>query len=699
MSRAELRVGLAQINTGLSWMRQRSQGRRAAGGGVRSARGDRDAEPDRWSVFPYSTGLLQAYAQRHAGAPQRYVFLPPVYERMAVDEAATRLESADVVGFSAYVWNIGLSLAIARRIRERRPGVLIVFGGPQVPDRAEAFLRENPFVDVACHGEGEAVFLALLETHPDRAWPGVPGISFLAPDGSFVTRERPPRIGDLSRVPSPYLSGVFDGLLSARPQERWILLWETNRGCPFSCTFCDWGSAVASKVYSFDMERLRQELEWFAERKGEFVFCGDANFGILPRDVEIALMAAEVKRRRGYPRTLSVQNTKNATERAYRVQRILADAGMNAGVTLSLQSLDPVALATTRRDNISLASFQELQRRYTRDRIDTYTDMILALPGETYGSFADGVASVIENGQHCRIQFYNCAVLPNAEMADPLSRQRQGITTVRQRIIPMHASIPDEAEEPVPEHLDVVVATAAMPAGDWVRAKAFSWATDLFHFDRLLQVPFVVLHALYGVSYRDLVEAAAGADPGRFPILAEVQAFFLGKAREIQRAGPEYCASEEWLGLWWPADQLALITLASEWKTEAFYREAEAVLAELLAGRGVGFDAQALHDAVVLNESLLRLPFEIEDLTLELDSNVWEVYCAAKEGDRVPLERTPRRYLVDRTSARWLSWQDWCAHVVACQNQKSAYLHALRPSAPAEMRPRPVIPAAPAAHP
>ena len=35
---------------------------------------------------------------------------------------------------------------------------LVVFGGPQVPDRAEAFLREHPFVDVAAHGEGEATF-------------------------------------------------------------------------------------------------------------------------------------------------------------------------------------------------------------------------------------------------------------------------------------------------------------------------------------------------------------------------------------------------------------------------------------------------------------------------------------------------------------------------------------------------------------
>ena len=58
---------------------------------------------------------------------------------------------------------------------------------------------------------------------------------------------RAPRLRELSPLPSPYLENVFEPLLDANPDERWLALWETNRGCPFSCTFCDWGSATAAK--------------------------------------------------------------------------------------------------------------------------------------------------------------------------------------------------------------------------------------------------------------------------------------------------------------------------------------------------------------------------------------------------------------------------------------------------------------------
>jgi len=64
-------------------------------------------------------------------------------------------------------------------------------------------------------------------------------------------------------------------------------------------------------------------------------------------------------------------------------------------------------LQYVKRDNISLDAYQDLQHRFTKDKIETYTDMILGMPGETYDSFFNGISSVIENGQHNRIQFGN----------------------------------------------------------------------------------------------------------------------------------------------------------------------------------------------------------------------------------------------------------------------------------------------------
>ena len=626
------------------------------------------------NYLPYAAGLLHAYVQKYARLPRRYEFALPVYSRIPVQAAVDRLIGADVVGFSAYVWNIRISLEIARRIKAARPETLIVFGGPQVPDRAEDFLRRHPFIDIVCHGEGEAVFLGLLENYPTRTWDNVPSTSWLRADGSFANKPRAERLKDIAVIPSPYLDGVFDPLMKANPDEKWLILWETNRGCPFQCTFCDWGSAIAAKVSQFDMERLLREVDWFAGHKIEFIFCCDANYAMLARDYDITKYVAETKARSGYPKALSVQNTKNGTERAYKVQKLLSDAGLNKGVAIALQSVDSGTLEAIKRHNISTESFQELQRRFTRDRVETYSDLILGLPGETYDSFADGVSSVIENGQHNRIQFNNLSILPNAEMGDPEYQKKYGMVTVESAIINIHGSLAESKEE-ILEVQDLVVATASMPPADWVRSRSFSWMTALLHFDKVLQIPLIVLHETCGVNYRELIELFLGDRADRYPAIAGIRNFFHAKARDIQGGGSEYCHSAEWLDIYWPADEYVLIKLCVEGRVQAFYDEVEALLMEFLAEQDLKLPQGVLHEAIELNRSLIKLPFLTTDLELETSYNIWDFYRATLVGDKVPLEQRRVINRIERAKHVYHSWVDWYREVIWYGNKKGAYLY------------------------
>jgi radical SAM superfamily enzyme YgiQ (UPF0313 family) len=633
---------------------------------------------------PYSVGLLQAYAQKHAPNPDRYEFLLPLYKQMDVQEAVEQLRGADVVGFSAYVWNIRLSLAIARALKEAQPETLIVFGGPQVPDNGEDFLRENPFIDIACHGEGEQVFLAILEQASGRNWSGIPSISYLR-DGQFIANLRAARTVELPEIPSPYLEGVFDRLMTANPQHQWLAISETNRGCPFSCSFCDWGSAVASKVYRFDLDRVKAEIDWFVSHGIHRIFICDANFGILPRDIEIAEYLVEVyKRHRSYAQVI-IQNTKNATERAYKINKIFSQI-TTAGVTLSLQSVDPLTLRNIKRDNISLDSFHELQRRYTRDNIETYTDMIIGLPGETYDSFTNGIARVMENGQHNRLAFYNCSVLPNAEMGNPEYRRQYGMVTVPVPMINEHDSLDWTAADTVQERLDTVITTAAMPPDEWLRTKVFCWMTELLHYNRLLQIVFILLHKVYGLHYRTLIEAVIAADPERFPISAEIRAMFLARAKANQGGAPEYVPDEKWLRVWWPVHQHALIRIATENKFDRFYEEAQTILTELLEQQGIDYNSTLLKEAFSLNYTLLRMPFRLSDVDLELSYNIWELYQGTLFGELTTLQQRPSRYHINRTSNVWLSWEDWCSDLIARQYKRSLYLYPVK-----NLNPNPVV--------
>ena len=235
--------------------------------------------------LPYAAGIFQEYIKKYAKNPDAYEFLLPIYKRLPVDTCVLHMKDADIVAFSAYQWNFRMSIEVARRVKKQYPEKLVIFGGPQVPDHAEDFFKEYPFVDVVVHGEGEQVFLSLVESYPENNWEDIPGISYISSNGEFKTSPKGPRMKDLSQIPSPYLEGTFKPLMKANPDENWITMWETNRGCPFSCTFCDWGSLINAKVYPFDMERCLRELDWFSEHKIGYIFCCDANFGILARDV------------------------------------------------------------------------------------------------------------------------------------------------------------------------------------------------------------------------------------------------------------------------------------------------------------------------------------------------------------------------------------------------------------------------------
>ena len=154
-------------------------------------------------------------------------------------------------------------------------------------------------------------------------------------------------------------------------------MWETNRGCPFACTFCDWGRRSPARSISSTGSGCGPSSNGSPGSAARWCSAATPISASCRATSRSRADAIETKQRYGLPRTLAVQNTKNATERAYTVQKMLADAGMNAGVTISLQSTDARTLKAVKRDNISLESFQELQRRYTRDRIETYTDVIL----------------------------------------------------------------------------------------------------------------------------------------------------------------------------------------------------------------------------------------------------------------------------------------------------------------------------------
>ncbi|MBV9763030.1 MAG: radical SAM protein [Acidobacteriaceae bacterium] len=618
------------------------------------------------SVYlPYSVGLLQAYAQKY-GDPSAFEFLLPIFRPTPLADAVGILQNADLVGFSTYIWNIRQSLRIASELKRARPQTLIVFGGPQVPNRAEAFLRENPFIDIVCHGEGERVFFQILQQAGARDWSAIPSVSYLNAEGAFIANPTAPRAQDLSQFPSPFLENVFEPVMRANPDLHWQSAWETNRGCPFGCTFCDWGSAIASKVYRFDMDRVKAETDWFARKRIAHVFFCDANFGILTRDIDIAKAYVESLERHNHRMSVSVQTAKNSTDRCYEVQRILWDSGRAfLSATTSLQSVDPGTLKIIKRDNISLESFHDLARRHHEHGVPTNTEIIVGLPGETYESFASGISEVIRRGQHNFLNIYECQVLPNAEMGSSAYQTAYGMELAS---VPMIDGSLNPNEEQIVECIDTVVATAAMPRADWVRARAYAWATQFLIFDRVLQLPFLFLAAEHGVPYRAMIEAFLYANPETHPVCAALSGIFVQTAQGLQNGQPPVVAGSQQLNQWWSPDTFALISLADPEKWAAFYREAEQIL------QNFAHDP-LLAECISLNRELFKRPEVFADARLNLSANLLEFYEAILAGKSPALDRSPVTCNIRRTRAVWPTYEDWYRFIDETQGDPARYLY------------------------
>ena len=231
------------------------------------------------------------------------------------------------------------------------------------------------------------------------------------------------RLRDLDDIPSPYLTGLLDDFL-ADPDYCPII--ETNRGCPYSCTFCNWGAMGKSKSASFSMDRVIAELEYISEKnvsRSPFLYIGDANFGLFARDVEIAEMLRRLKDEKGFPQNVYLYYAKNSSEKVVRIAGILK--GMSR-ISLSRQTQNDQVLENIKRSNISIDTFNQLSSLARELGVDSFVELIYTLPGESKDSFLTGVRNIMENDVDA-LHFFPAMLLHGSEMGTRKSRAMFGL--------------------------------------------------------------------------------------------------------------------------------------------------------------------------------------------------------------------------------------------------------------------------------
>ncbi len=609
------------------------------------------------AYLPYAAGCIAAYAFDDEEIKEKFELADILYMRLTTEESLQKIVDPSVVGFSCYIWNMEYNLKLAKAVKEKYPDCLIVFGGHNVPDDV-SLLRKHDFIDVLMHAEGEEPFSLLLKKLiGDKDFSSIPDISFR--NGSqFVTTEKK-RIYDVSEYPSPYKAGLFDRMFKEYPSVNFHATLETNRGCPYSCAFCDW--CFTKKIRYFPLERIKEDIDWMSQHKISYCYCADANFGIAERDIEIANYILKKKNETGFPQVFKPCYAKESDDTVFEIGKILNHSGIDKGVTLAYQSLDAKTLENIGRKNLTLEHYSDLTAKYAEEKIPTYTELILGMPGETYDSFCQGLCRLLENGQHNSMTVYTCQVYCNSPLAQKEYKEKHGIKWERQ---PLHGIHYPANFNGVQEYYDVVVETKDMSKEMWVKANMFSVCLQSFHHLGLLRCFAIYSRYELGISYYDFYNRL-------LEFIFSNKENYIYKLFEEIRWKTENTEVSDWCyqkdifsKVGWYFEEGIFLDLI--YNRDVFWQEIEEFTVSL------GIDKDIYSELLKYQKSILRLP-ETTQVTVETEYDFYNYFENIYDNRYKALEKKKTTLFIT-LEKKIETWADYAREIIWFGKRRSATL-------------------------
>jgi putative methyltransferase len=477
-----------------------------------------NAAGEEYAFLPYVWGVLKSYWEHHGAQPDAFEWLDPLFCRSTIAGDLERNSAAppDVLGLSCYTWNWDLQLHIARWAKEHNPRCLVVAGGPDPDYKDPDFFRKYPDIDIVVVKDGEIPFTRILETvlAGERHVGHVPGLYLPRNGATDAGQADGPHIFTGAAVTpavfehSPYLDqrDFYERLRTTHGVGKLNATWETNRGCPYACSFCDWGSATMSKVRQFSMSRVEAEADWLGAMQLNFIFLADANFGILPRDTEIADLLAAARAKHAHPKFIYYSSAKNNPSRTVDIARRFYSARLTALHVLSVQHTDPAVLEATDRSNIPAAKYREVVHSLLEQGIPSQVQLIIGIPGDSPERWKRCLGEIMDWGVHDNYTVFPYSLLPNAPAAERSFVERWGIESIDRWLVD---PIVRRAKTSLTGFVKsrVVVSSRTYTREDWVDMSTHTAFVKALHNRSLTRLPAMYLHFAHGVSYREFYGA------------------------------------------------------------------------------------------------------------------------------------------------------------------------------------------------
>jgi len=431
-------------------------------------------------ALPINIGYIASYCIKRFGNKVDIKLFKYIEEL----EKAINESPPDILGLSNYVWSQNVSNEMFKLFTKKNPDGLKIWGGPNFPidmPSQKKFFENFKDVDVYIPTDGEIGFSNLVEkalqvnTKEMRSkvlQEPIDGCMIKNPDGDLLYTIEGTRIRNLDEIPSPYLTGILDHFFD----DKLVPMLQTNRGCPFLCTFCTDGRESVNQVNRFGKQRVKDELDYIAKHVKEDIhslYISDLNFGMLPGDLETCNSIVEIQKKYNYPEKINATTGKNNQERIIESIKSLNGTML---MSMSVQSMDEQVLTNIKRANISAEKMVELSPTIHEYGVNTSGEIIMGMPGQSYASVLDTIRQLIY-GKVDDIIIHACMMLPGSEMATPAERSKWKLET-KFRILPMDFTVLSNGKK-ICEIDEIVVGSKDMTFDDYLALRMIAFTLSI----------------------------------------------------------------------------------------------------------------------------------------------------------------------------------------------------------------------------
>ena len=292
----------------------------------------------------------------------------------------------DVVALSCYIWNIELHIELAKRLKEVKKDIFIIFGGPEVSYESEYFLK-NSKADLIIQGEGEEVLPKLLKSLETNSSLSFPGISYKNKEQQVIINNTILQV-DLKYVESldsPYL--LNRDLKDAKHR---IIYIETSRGCPYQCSYCL--SSIDKGLRFFSFEYLEKQLSKILKSEARIIKFLDRSFNV-KKEHALRIFDYIIKHHKKNQKFQFEINADVLDQEIIDFIHEFAPKGLFR-FEIGIQSThNQTNKAICRRQNFNRLS-QVINELIQKDKVTLHLDLIAGLPYESYNRFIDSFNQV-----------------------------------------------------------------------------------------------------------------------------------------------------------------------------------------------------------------------------------------------------------------------------------------------------------------